>query len=90
MLNDRRSSWSCGEFQISWIFASPRLPIFIFRKHGQNVTSEFVWIVNIPTQGSVQKYRFGSGLDEEDIMTKAQTDAFVPRLPHDVVVFVAE
>jgi hypothetical protein len=44
----------------------------------------------MPTQGSVQKYRFTSGSDEEDIMTKAEPDAFLSRLPHDVVVFVAE
>ena len=64
--------------------------MFILRKQGQNVTSWLVWIVNIPTQGSVQKYFLDSDSDEENVMTKTKTFAFCQCLPHDFVVLVLE
>src|SRR5687768_6992913 len=44
----------------------------------------------MPTQGSVQKYRFASGSEERDVMTKSEGFAFVPCLSHYVVVLAAE
>ena len=55
-------------------------------KHGQNVTSRFVWIVNIPVHGSSQKYRFIS--KQSDVVPESKRIAFITRPHHHVVVLI--